>query len=377
MPAGRIANLQDAEDLILGCLILGTGGGGKPERGLQVFEAALEENLDLRWVDVEDIPDDALTVQPYGMGSVAPVTQATLDEIQRAGLKEVYPLTSMVEAVKELGAYLGRPITCIVPAEPGAANLPEPLVVGARLGIPVVDGDYAGRCIPEEMQTTPFLYGKHSYPFSAVDRWGNVTICKHTQNPLMLERIGKFLAVAAFGNTHMASTALSGKEMKEIVVRGTVTASLEIGRAIRRARQEGGDPVDALLRVVGGWRLFDGIVVKKDWEDRDGYMFGTVEIDGDGKYAGHTLKVWFKNENHVSWLDGAPYVCSPDLLTLCYPDGRGTVNTTIAEGEQVVAVGIKGVEAFRSQYGLDYASGPRYFGFDIDYVPVEVLAGAG
>lgn len=373
MPSGKIANLQDAEDLILGCLFLGTGGGGNAERGLRVAKAALEEGLSLSWVDVDEIPDDALTVQPYGMGSVAPVTQETLDEIQHAGLQEVFPLTSLTEAVKELGGYLGRPIGCIVPAEPGAANLPEPLVVGARLGIPVVDGDYAGRCIPEEMQTTPFLFGYHSYPFSAVDRWGNITICKYTQNPLMLERIGKFLAVAAFGNTSMASTALPGKEMKKILVRGTVTASLEIGRAIRRARQEARDPVDAALKVVGGWRLFEGVVVQKDWEDRDGYMFGTVVIDGTSSYTGHQLKVWFKNENHVSWLDGKPFVCSPDLLTLAYEDGSGTSNTSIAEGEKVVAVGIKGVEAFRSPYGLDHASGPRYFGFDIDYVPVEEL----
>ena len=376
MPSGRIANMQDAEDLILGCLFLGTGGGGKAERGLRVIRAAFEEGLDLRWVDVDEIPDDALTVQPYNMGSVAPVTQETLDEIERAGLKEVIPLTSLVEAVKELGQYLGKPIGCIVPAEPGAANLPEPLVVGARLGIQVVDGDYAGRCIPEEMQTTPFLYGYHSYPFSAVDRWGNITICKHTQNPLMLERIGKFLAVAAYGNTSMASTALSGKEMKKILVRGTVTTSLEIGRAIRQARQEGRDPIDAALKVVGGWRLFEGEVSKKDWEDRDGYMFGTVVIGGTGRYDGHTLKVWFKNENHVSWLDGKAYVCSPDLLTLAYEDGSGTSNTSIAEGENVVAVGIKGVEAFRSEFGLNHASGPRYFGFDVDYVPVEELVKA-
>jgi hypothetical protein len=135
--------------------------------------------------------------------------------------------------------------------------------------------------------------------------------------------------------------------------------------------------VEAALSVVGGWRLFEGAVTVKDWEDRDGYMFGTVLIEGSGRYAGHTLKVWFKNENHVSWLDGKPYVCSPDLVTLAYPDGRGTSNTTIAEGEKVVAVGIKGVEAFRTPFGLDHASGPRYFGFDIDYVPVEELVKRG
>lgn len=119
MPAGKIANLQDGEDLILGCLVLGAGGGGRAERGLALIQSALEEGLTLSWVDAEDIPDDALTIQPYGMGSVAPLSEAAKDEIQRAGLVEVFPLNSMVEAVKELGAYLGKPIGCIVPSEPG------------------------------------------------------------------------------------------------------------------------------------------------------------------------------------------------------------------------------------------------------------------
>jgi hypothetical protein len=34
---------------------------------------------------------------------------------------------------------------------------------------------------------------------------------------------------------------------------------------------------------------------------------------------------------------------------------------------------VKGLEVFRTEFGLDRASGPRYFGFDIDYVPIEEL----
>jgi DUF917 family protein len=373
MPSGKISTLQDAEDLVLGCLFLGTGGGGRAERGLSLLKQALEEGLNLTYLDAEQIPDNALTVTPYGMGSVAPASQEMLAEIERLGLKEQYPTESMAEAVKELGKYLGEPIGCLVPSEPGAANLPEPLVTGARLGIAVVDGDYAGRCIPDEMQSTPYLNGKHSWPFSSVDHWGNIVICRYTQNPFMLERIGKMLAVAAFGGTSMAATPLSGKEMKELVVRGTITKCLKIGQAIRQARQAKQDPIDATLKVTGGWRVFEGVVQHKDWEDRGGYMYGTTFIDGTGKFSGHSLKVWFKNENHVSWLDGDPWICSPDLLTLAYPDGRGTSNSTLAAGEAVVAVGIKGLEAFRSEFGLNQASGPRYFGFDIDYVPIEKI----
>jgi len=338
-----------------------------------MLEQALAEGLFPEWVDLDDIPDDVWTVTPYGMGSIAPLTQETLDEIERVGLVDQFGHRAMEEAVKELGAYLGHPIGCLVAAELGAGNTPAPLVTGARLGIPVVDGDYSGRAIPDEMQGTPFLYGKQSWPFASVDKWGNVAIVKYAVNPHMFERLGKMLAVAAYGGTTMAATPLIAREMKEILVPGTLTKSLALGRAMRQAREAGDDPIDAALAATGGWRLFEGTVTGKEWEDRGGYMYGTIHIEGTGDYRGHTLAVWFKNENHVSWLDGEPWVCSPDLVTLAYRDGEGTTNTLIKEGDEVVAVGIKGLEAFRTEFGLNQAAGPRYFGFDIDYVPIEAL----
>ena len=373
MPRGKLENLQDCEDLVRGCLFMGTGGGGSVKWGMGMLRQALAEGIPLSWVDLDDIPDDVWTVTPYGMGSIAPLTQETLDEIERVGLVDKFGHRAMEEAVKELGTYLGSPIGCLVPAELGAGNTPAPIVTGARLGIPVVDGDYAGRAIPDEMQGTPFLYGKHSWPFASVDKWGNVAIVKYTVNPHMLERIGKMLAVAAYGGTTIAATPLIAREMKEILVPGTLSMSLALGRSMRQAREAGQDPIDAALAATGGWRLFEGVVTGKDWEDRGGYMYGTVHIRGTGDFRGHTLDVWFKNENHVSWLDGEPWVCSPDLVTLAYPDGEGTTNTLIKEGDAIVAVGIKGLESFRTEFGLNQAAGPRYFGFDIDYLPIEEL----
>ncbi len=357
-----------------GCLFMGTGGGGGVKWGMGMLKEALADGISLEWVDVADIPDDVWTVTSYGMGSIAPVSQETLAEIERLGLENKFGDRSMEEAVKELGKHLGQPIGCLVAAELGAGNTPAPLVTGARLGIPVVDGDYAGRAIPDEMQGTPYLYGKHSWPFASVDKWGNVAIVTYTVNPHMLERIGKMLAVAAYGNTTMAATPLPAPEMKEILVRDTLTRCLELGRVMRRARELGKDPIAAAVAFMDGWRLFEGIVTGKDWEDRGGYMFGTTHIAGTGAYEGHTMDVWFKNENHVSWLDGKPWVCSPDLVTLAYKDnGDGISNAEIKAGDEVVAVGMKGLEAFRTEFGLNEAAGPRYFGFDIDYVPIEAL----
>ncbi len=36
----------------------------------------------------------------------------------------------------------------------------------------------------------------------------------------------------------------------------------------------------------------------------------------------------------------------------------------------MTVIGVKGLEAFRSEKGLG-AAGPRYFGFEIDYVSIE------
>ena len=374
MPHGKLETWQDCEDFVQGCLFMGTGGGGSVAWGMDVLRDAMESGLKLEWVDVDDIPDDVWSVTPYGMGSIAPLTQETLDEIERVGLVDKYGDRSMEEAVKELGKYLGQPIGCLVPAELGAGNTPAPLVTGARMGIPVVDGDYGGRAYPEEMQGTPFLYGKDSWPLSSVDKWGNVAIVNYAVNGHMLERMGKMLAVAAYGSTTMASSPMPSGEMKEILVRGTLTKSLALGRAVRQAREAGGDPIEAAVQATGGWRLFDGIVTGKDWEDRGGYMYGTIHIDGTGDYEKQKLDVWFKNENHVSWLNGEPWICSPDLVTLAYTEnGEGTTNTLIKKGDRVSAVGIKGLEAFRTEFGLNQCSGPRYFGFDIDYVPIEEL----
>jgi DUF917 family protein len=373
MPYGKLENLQDCDDFVHGCLFMATGGGGSVEWGMSMLKAALDEGIKLEWVDVDDIPDDAMTVTPYGMGSTAPLSQETIDEIERVGLEDRFGHRSMEEAIRELGEYLGKPIGCLVAGELGAGNTAAPLVTGARMGIPVVDGDYSGRSIPEEMQGTPFLYGKQSWPFASVDNWGNVAIVKYTVNPHMLERIGKMLGVAAYGMTTMASTPLPGAEMKEILVAGTLTKCLALGRVIRQAREAGHDPIDAALDATGGWRLFEGAVTGKEWEDRGGYMFGTTHILGTGDYEGQTLDVWFKNENHVTWLNGKPWICSPDIVTLAFADGEGTSNTLLKAGDQVIAVGIKGLEAFRTEFGLNEAAGPRYFGFDIDYVPIEEL----
>jgi hypothetical protein len=123
--------------------------------------------------------------------------------------------------------------------------------------------------------------------------------------------------------------------------------------------------------------LFKGKVTKKDWQDKEGYLWGTNTIEGQDQFKGHTFKIFYKNENHVSWLDDKPYVTSPDIMEVIRRDtGEPITNTLIKEGDVVSVLGLRGREPFRSPKGLAIL-GPKHFGYDIPYVPIETVMKEG
>jgi hypothetical protein len=379
MPTRTLKTEQDCRDFLTGLKLLGTGGGGSPASGMEMLIQGLEEGLEMGWIDAAELPEEVFSCSTYGSGSISDETPDSLEEIEKLGNKLGIPVKfgydAPAAAIRELAEYAGVKIGAIVPVELGASNTPAPLVTAARMGIPLVDGDYSGRAVPQDMQTTYFLKGIPTHPAAIVDWWGNVLILKETVNTEMGERIGKMLSVASYGIVFFANMLLSAKETRDMIVPGTLTQSLELGRAVHNACKEGKSPITAIINQLEGWELFTGKVRKKDWENKDGVLVGTTHIQGEGMFSGHTMDVWFLNENHVAWLDDKPYVFSPDLIILANPDtGEGYTNTEIKEGDHVTVLGVKVYPLFRSELAIKYF-GPRYWGFDFDYIPIEEVLG--
>jgi DUF917 family protein len=61
----------------------------------------------------------------------------------------------------------------------------------------------------------------------------------------------------------MAFYTYPAPEMKKMLVRGTLTKCFQVGQAIRTAKENGKDPIDAILAETGGWWLFEGVVEKR------------------------------------------------------------------------------------------------------------------
>jgi hypothetical protein len=380
MERRRIQTEEDVKDLIRGLTLMGTGGGGRADLGMDYLLPHIQAGKTIELTLPATIPDDVWTCSVFGMGSIAP--QKTLSASERAalGYGDWVVARPMVQAVRELEAYTGYRIEAIVPFELGAGNSTAPTDVAVRLGIKIIDGDYAGRAIPELAQTTPAIEGHTFEPGAICDPWGNTLIMKKAASLQVAERIGKLISIATKLPDIKAPCAhagflLKGREMKKLIVPGGVSLSLEIGRRIREAVEKKEDPAQTAARAMGGWVIFRGKVTRKEWESREGYMFGTTTIEGQGPNSGHTLKVWFKNENHVAWLDERSFVTSPDLISIMDAmNGEPYTNTLLDEGMNVAVLGAKADEKYRRPEGLALL-GPRYFGFDLDYVPIEKQIG--
>lgn len=378
MPTLILDDETDIADFVQGLTFLGTGGGGgSPASAIELMRTDRVQHGPFRVVDVDDLPPDAWTVAVAGMGGRPPDQGPSDAELQALGLvKPRYGRFELLAAaVEELARYADVDVQAIVPGELGSANTPAPMIVGRHLGIPTVDGDYAGRAIPEIGQTVPDILGWRTCPFSFVDRWGNVVIVKDAASPAMIDRIGRMLCLAGYGGVSFAGFLARAKDVREAFVRGTLTRAREIGRA---ARLMSSDRVaGAMAEAAAGWVLFTGIIERSERDDQAAYMFGygTHVIRGTDGDASHELRIWYKNEHHLSWIDGEPFVTSPDCLAVVDVDHREAVpNSVMQVGQRVAVIGWPGNPVHCSPRGVEVL-GPRHFGFDVDYVPAVERVG--
>ena len=366
---------QECQDFVRGLCFMGTGGGGPPKLGLKLLLDQLEAGREIEWVDIDSLDDEAWTATVAGMGGRGG-TGGTEEELEQLGCVEEKhgALGRMVGAVPALEDYAGVKVEAIVPVEIGASNVPAPVAAALELGVPAVDGDYAGgRAIPEVPQTIPEIQGVSVCPASFVTRWGDVLILKDTVSTAMADRIGRMIIVAVYGGMGISCYLLQVKQARESLAAGTLTKALQVGQAIREAREEGADPVAAAVKAVGGWLLFEGEVTSSAVMDEESYAFGlgSHELRGLREYQGHTFKIWYKNEYHASWIDGQPFVTSPDSLIMVHLEtGEPAISYDFSVGDRVAVVGRRAHEVHRTDKGIELL-GPRHFGFDFDYVAIE------
>jgi DUF917 family protein len=241
----------------------------------------------------------------------------------------------------------------------------------------LVDACPAGRAKPEVQQSLTFANGLLITPAALTSRWGDTIIVDKAVDDYRYEDLARALAVASGGGVSNARGVISGRDIKRYLIRGALSEAILFGRTVREAAARGADPVTALIDVCQGCvKVFHGIVRTAETKGDRGHTFTDAQLDGTKEYAGHSYRVWVKNENIVSWLDGKPDVMSPDYLyNLDAKTGDAVTSRELGGypvGAEVVMVARPAHAGWRTPKGIE-TIGPRHYGFEFDYVTLETM----
>jgi uncharacterized protein len=357
----RLLDSDSLRALARGCGVLSAGGGGDVHYSLLQALQASEDYGPVPLVDVDELPDDALIMPCGAIGS--PLVGVEKFENGDEG-----------DRLREHLQYLtGRRVAALMAGEIGGGNGLLPITWAARIGLPVVDADGMGRAFPEVPQVTMHLAGIPASPAVMTDERGNLVIFRTISGPWM-ERLARAAAVEFGGTASSTEFSLTAAQARRATVRNSVSKAIRIGEVIGSAAD---GPVAALIAELGAFSLVSGKTTDVERRTVRGFARGSVVIEGLGKDAGRQITLELQNENLVAFEHGRLLASVPDLITVLDSETAEAIATErVGYGQRVTVIAFACDPVWRTERGIALA-GPRAFGYDLDYQPVEELAGAG
>lgn len=348
---------DDVAALAAGAAVFGTGGGGAVHTARLAVEAAIDEHGPVRLVGVDELgPDDAvITMSGIGAPSV--------------GIEMLGASAQASTLRREVERLIGRPVSVIMATEIGGGNGVSPVGWAASLGLAVLDADAMGRAFPKATMVSMNVVGRPREFSVLSDVVGNVTVLR-TLDFAWLERHARAFTVAGGG---IALGAHHLFDPKGAVIEGTVSRAIDVGRRLLASA----DPVADVADELGATVVVGGKVIDIERIADGGFTRGSATIEGIGDDRGRLVRLEIQNENLVVIEDGAVTVSVPDLITVVDSETGEAISTELLRfGQRVSVLAWACDPLWRTERGIEL-TGPRAFGYDLDYVPFGGTVGTG
>lgn len=356
----KIIEAADMEAIALGGALYGTGGGGDPYIGKLLAQNAMRAHGPVHLIDVASLADDALVFEVGGIG--APTVL----------IERLASLAPLLNAIDALEAQMGRRVTALMSGEAGGLNSTIPFAAASALGLPLIDGDPIGRAVPEVQMSLCALHGITASPMVLCDEKGSSVVIRACNNA-QAERFARSVTIDMGGSAFGAYYPMSGAQVKQSILRGTISRLLAVGNALFAARAAHAEPVQALLEATGGMLLHKGKITGVERATGGGFARGSAVIAGLDDFAGQDASLQFQNEFLIARRGNRVLATTPDLITLAdLETGMPVTSEKLGYGLRVAVLGIPCDPAWRTDGGLALV-GPGYFGYDEQYVPIEQL----
>jgi DUF917 family protein len=363
----RELSRQDVLDMLAGSAILGTGGGGDIAEGLEYIDAAEAAGKSFKMVSVDELAGDAMVCTPYLLGALVPSDGESPKDYARLPKSDT---PAIMTAFRRLESYAGKTFQGMIPCELGGANTAVAAYVAAMTDVCLVDADVAGRAVPEITHSTYYLDGLDASPAVLANEFGECFILENLHDDLRAESVVRALAKVSRNDIAVIDHAMPIASVKESLITGTLSKSLELGRAFREARASGDDVAERIAAVGGGDVVFRGEITKADYRDENGFTMGDIVIAGGDEYAGSDYEVSVKNENLASWQDGNLHATIPDLIIVVdLQSDEPATHPNLKPGTNCAVVVLAPPEQFLTEKALE-VFGPSYLGLTSPYRPV-------
>ena len=295
-------------------------------------------------VDLDELPDDALIMPCAGIGATTVILEKFENGDEGARLLE------------HLEFMTGRRVAALMPIEIGGGNGLLPITWAARIGL----------------QVTMYLAGIPASPAVLTDERGNLAVFR-TISGHWMERLERAAAAEFGGSASTAEFSLTAAQARTATIRGSVSKAIRIGEALAGAASS---PVAAVIAEMRAFQLVAGKVLYVERHTTSAFVRGSVVIEGLGEDAGRLIRLELQNENLVALERGRVLASVPDLITVLDSETADAIATEVMRyGQRVTAIAFACDPVWRTERGIAVA-GPRAFGYDFDYLPVEELADA-
>ena len=351
---------QEAEDMLYGACIYGTGGGGNLEEGLQIINKLYTSGKRIQLVPLDEAQDEWLIASPYYVGSAAPPKKELMDKLNKLPASNE---NVSVLAARALEQSFGRKLDAVIATELGA-NIAWAMETAAELGIPLIDADPAGRAVPDIAHTTFNIFDISIAPFALANRYGDVLIVQSVANHDRAEAIARSFAISSGNLAGMCDHPVTGRQLKQSVVPRTLSKSEAAGKAMRTAYEKGESPAELVCKAGNGKLMIKGRITSAEWKDVIGFIEGDVHIESfDGE---DRISLWFRNEHMTVKRNNELIAIIPELISvLDLKTGKPILNPACEAGMEVAVLTFPAPKVWESEKGLAIF-GPEYIGLKTD-----------
>jgi DUF917 family protein len=355
---------SDVLALAYGGIILSSGGAGS---NIVAFANILADYLKTEKKKVKVIPYHELP-NDYSVFSVAMFGSPEIMQDNPPDGSEA------VRAIRILENECKIKCDAILSLEGASVNAIYPLMVAARTGLPVVDGDGCGRAFPDLQMSILHIYGHKGTPFVATNLNGEYEIFNDENNFLLALNIQK--ALMKYGGVgYAAGFVMTGEKTKESIVPGTITFAIEMGEAIQAGSYETAmeELVQTTKNSIYGMaiELFIGTIT--EIKSIEHLKLRSLVIQGIKGYEANIFDVYLQNENVFAFRNNKIVAMAPDLISfLDYPSGQPLGNLEVSRGMDIAVIAIPSPNVLRTSHALAVI-GPSSFGYKMEFEPLEQL----